>query len=127
MNLLRLVRVLLALPGRAVIWWLNSISYPQLTRPLRASVHALVWVLTLMAFSMATVSTTIPPAPEPVVRTAPTYVPRPVPTFEVDPVPERGDPGPAGPVNLPDVDVDEGLVEHENDGESWFCRRRRWC
>lgn len=130
MNLLRLLGVALALPGRLVIGWLNSISYPKLTRPLRVSVHALVWIIALMTFSFTLVP---PPGRAPVATyVAPTHVPRPVPTFEVDePAPPTSTDS-ASEVVVPDLpDIDEDVVEHENDDDHWhkprYCYRHWWC
>jgi hypothetical protein len=127
-NLLRSLLRLVALPSRLVVNWVDSISEPKLTPFLRASVHGFVWVVALMAFSVATYT---PPAPTaaPAVRTAPQYAPLPPMTTAMPPPSAAPAPSPStGDVDVPNLpDIDEGVVEHEDHGESWFCRHRRWC
>lgn len=130
MNLLRLLLRLVALPSRLVVNWVDSISEPKLTPFLRASVHGFVWVVALMAFSMTALPTPVPEA-SPAVRTAPQYAPL-LPTTTETPAPSVEPAGPiadgADDVDVPNLpDIDEGMVEHEDHGESWFCRHRRWC
>ncbi len=141
MNLLRLLRLPIALPGRLLINHLdrersrNGIA--RLSALSRGTVHGFVWLFAVAAFSMATISmptaTAVPasaPTAVPVARTAPRYVPPPPTTTSAAPTPT-----PAPVSTAPSTAVDEPAEpvyvplpdDDEDDGESWFCRRRRWC
>lgn len=134
MNLLRLVRVVLALPGRLVIRWLDLRRLGNGLRPmggfLRGSVHGFIWVIALMMFSMATVAPSPEPAPS-AARVAPRYVPPAVPADVFEPMPTAS----PAPVDEPTdeeirIAVEEYLREDSNDGdgrESRFCRGKWWC
>jgi hypothetical protein len=122
----RLVRRLLALPGRALIWWINSQrrpGVPPLGTFLRGSMHGLVWLLALMAFSM----TLHPQQPKswpdvPVARPVPvqatrwTPPPNPVPTTTPPVETEDAD---TAYVPLPDDDDDFDKPR--------ICHRKWWC
>jgi hypothetical protein len=139
MNLLRLLRLPIALPGRLLINHLdrersrNGIA--RLSALSRGTVHGFVWLFAVAAFSMATISmptaTAVPasaPTAVPVVRTAPRYVPPPPTTTSAAPTPAPVSTAPSTAVDEPAEPVYVPLPDDdEDDGESWFCRRRRWC
>lgn len=124
----RLVWRLLALPGRALIRWLDrrkAVNHvPPLGTFLRGCVHGFVWLIALMAFSMATVT----PVPTATPATPTPATVRPTPTNSwVEPTlaPTSTAPSTAGdePVYVPLPDDDD---DHDWD-KPRVCHRKWWC
>jgi hypothetical protein len=133
MNLLRLLLLAAALPGRALIWGLNLLGgtppgrpLPALERPLRWLVHVFAWLIVFVAFSMATAPPTPAPA-APVVRAVPRYVPPPVPTGVLLPTTAPSTP-PSTPVDN-DEPVYVPLPDDDDDDRDKprICHRKWWC
>jgi hypothetical protein len=127
-NLLRLLALVVALPGRLLLAGLERLGGPAPGRPLRAlerpvrwSVHVFVWAFALVTVMIASAPpmTAVPAPTRPVVIES--WTPRPTVAPATEPTPA---PSPAS--DVPQIDV-EDTVERDDDGEGWFCRRRRWC
>jgi hypothetical protein len=125
-TILRAAIRLLALPGRLLIRGINRASVRPLGGFLRGAMHGFVWVLALMAISMATYTAPPATAAAPVVHSAPRYTPPPVPDIFNEPTAEPTAPPPA---EVPEIDVPYVPVpddDHDFD-KPRICHRKWWC
>jgi hypothetical protein len=129
-NLLRLLYVLVALPGRLLVRWLDRKRHENGLLPmggfLRGSVHGFVWLIALMIFSMATVTPTrtdeierVQPERSRVTELARRYTPPPTTTVLVPTPTPTSEPEPVY-VPLPDDDDDDW-------DKPRICHRKWWC
>lgn len=92
----------------------------------RGAIHGFVWVVALIAFSIATMPPAVVPA-APVARPTVRYTPPPIPTGVLEPVETT-----TAPVEDPDTGTDYvPLPDVDNDDRDWdkprICHRRWWC
>lgn len=126
----RLAQRLLALPGRVLVRWIDGRKavngVPPLGTFLRGCVHGFVWLIALMAFSMATAPAPTPTA-TPAMHPAPRYDPPPLPASYAPPTPSF-EPVPTTP---PSEVEDVPHVPPPDDDDDWdkprICHRKWWC